>query len=140
MQIGIDGNMGELIPLADVMLVGAEAILSDGSAICKAGTYPSALIAQKNKIPVYVLVDSLKLHSISLFGKTVELDPIQKDDIYQGGASRDAKVCGYLFDKTPPELITALITEKGLIHPKQVSQWMLEMPMSKAIADRFRSR
>ena len=136
-QISIDGSIGELIPQADVMLVGAEGILADGSAICKAGTYPAALIAQKNKVPVYVLVDTLKLHSRSRYGHSVALDPLQSEDLYPAEAAHKAAVCGSLFDKTPPELITALITEKGLIHPNQVSSWLLEMPTSHAIADRF---
>ncbi len=135
--IGIDGNMSELIPQADLALVGAEAILSDGSAICKVGTYPSALIAKANKVPLYVLVDSLKLHTMSLFGNQVELGLIEVDDTFHDGIDPDVDVCGSLFDRTPPEMISGLVTEKGLIHPMQVSQWMQDMPISKTISDRF---
>jgi translation initiation factor 2B subunit (eIF-2B alpha/beta/delta family) len=138
-EVGIEGNIGEMIPRADVMLVGAEAILSDGSAICKVGTYPAALVAKRSRVPVYVLVDSMKLHATSLMGIGSWLDPLRGQDVIPDAASGEAAVCGKLFDVTPPDLITALITEKGLIHPEGVSQWMLEMPLSDTIAARLRN-
>jgi ribose 1,5-bisphosphate isomerase len=136
-EVGIDVGVGELVPQADVMMVGAEALLSDGSAICKVGTYPAALVARRSGIPVYVLVDSMKVHSTSLLGKLPALDPIAARDVLGDRAVPGAPVVGHLFDCTPAELISAVITERGLIHPGQVSQWVLEMPMSEYLAARL---
>lgn len=139
-EIGIDASIAELIPRADVMFVGAEAILSDGSAVCKVGTYPSALMAKRSGVPVYVLVDSRKFHAGSLRGQELPLDRIDPDDVLSEGTSRQAKVCGHLFDRTPPQLITAVITEHGSLAPVLVSQWMLRMPQSEFVAFRLRDR
>lgn len=139
-EISIDSCVGEMIPQADVMLVGAEAILSDGSAICKVGTYPAALVARKHGVPVYVLADSLKFHPTSLFGQPLSLDPIQRGEVLGESTVQRASVRGHLFDRTSADLITAFITERGLMPPNQVSQWMLEMPISESIVTRLRAR
>lgn len=136
-EVGIDAGVGELVPMADVMMVGAEAVLSDGSAICKVGTFPSALVAKRHGVPVYVLVDSMKVHSTSLFGTLPALDPIPPGDVLGDRTRQQAPVVGRLFDRTPADLISALVTERGLIHPRQVSQWMLEMPISESLAVRL---
>jgi translation initiation factor eIF-2B subunit delta len=136
-ELGIDANAAELVRRADLMLIGAEAILSDGSAICKIGTYPAALAARRARVPVYVLVDSQKFHSISLLGRTPALDPLERADILAEGEGGDAPVQGSLFDRTPAELITGLVTERGLVHPTQASSWMMSMPVSESLAARM---
>jgi translation initiation factor 2B subunit (eIF-2B alpha/beta/delta family) len=136
-EIGIDANLDELIAKADLMFVGAEAILAEGSAICKVGTYPAALTAKANNVPVYVLVDTLKFHSSSLFGGKLWLDPIERDEIVGLELPSRAEVCGHLFDRTPAELISAIVTEKGLVHPEQASTLMLGMPIDQSIMARF---
>ena len=75
--VGIDASVGELLKDADLMLVGAEAVLCDGSVLCKVGTYPAATAARRAAVPVFVLVDTLKLHVGSLFGEQLRLDPIE---------------------------------------------------------------
>jgi ribose 1,5-bisphosphate isomerase len=139
-EVGIDAGVGELLPRADVMLVGAEAVLSDGSAICKVGTYPAALVARRCGVPVYVLVDSMKVYAASLLGRLPALDRLAAKDVLGDRTAPQAPVVGHLFDRTPADLISALVTERGLIHPRQVSQWMLEMPMSESLAIRLADR
>jgi translation initiation factor 2B subunit (eIF-2B alpha/beta/delta family) len=134
-RIGIDAGVGVLLRQADLMLIGAEAILSDGSAICKVGTYPAALAARRARVPVYVLVDSQKLHSISLLGGSPALDPIERGDILAD--AEEARTSGHLFDRTPAELISALVTERGIVHPTQAATWMLSMPVSESLAARM---
>ncbi len=112
-EVGIDAGVGELVPRADVMLVGAEAVLADGSAICKVGTYPAALVARRSGVPVYVLVDSMKVHSTSLHGSLPALEPLAATDVLADRAAPWAPVVGHLFDCTPADLISALVTERG---------------------------
>jgi translation initiation factor 2B subunit (eIF-2B alpha/beta/delta family) len=135
-EIGIDASVGTLVPRADVMLIGAEAILSDGSAICKAGTYPAARVARRHGVPVYVLVDSRKLHALSLLGQPLPLEPLQRGAVLAGGAALNAAVGGHLFDQTPAALIRGLITEHGCLHPAQAAQAMLAMPLSPSLIRR----
>ena len=138
--LGIDASVGELLAQADLMLVGAEAVLCDGSAICKVGTYPAALAARRSNVPVYVLVDTMKLHVGSLFGEALRLDPIQPTSLPEATAIEALAMSGHLFDRTPAALITALITEKGIVHPSQAGTWMLGMPFSQTVAGKLRRR
>lgn len=138
--LSIDGGIEELIPQADIVLVGAEAILSDGSAICKVGTYPCALAAQRAGVPLYILVDTRKLHATTLFGVQPYLDPIPAEDVLSEGNGTSARVAGHLFDRTPAELIAAIVSDIGILHPSQVLQQMLEMPISESIAARLADR
>jgi translation initiation factor 2B subunit (eIF-2B alpha/beta/delta family) len=132
-EIGIDAAVGTLVPRASVMLIGAEAILSDGSAICKAGTYPAARVARQHGVPVYVLVDSRKFHALSLLGQPLTLEPLQRAAVLGGWAAPNATVSGHLFDQTPVELIRGLVTEHGCLHPAQAAQAMLTMPLSRSL-------
>jgi translation initiation factor 2B subunit (eIF-2B alpha/beta/delta family) len=136
-ELGIDAGAGELVRRANLMIIGAEAILSDGSAICKVGTYPAALAARQARVPVYVLVDSQKFHSISLLGRLPVLDPIERGDVLSESERGRVPVLGRLFDRTPAELITGLVTERGLVHPTQASSWMMSMPVSESLAARM---
>ena len=138
--IGIDASVGELLAQADLMLVGAEAVLCDGSAICKVGTYPAALAARRSNVPVFVLVDTMKLHVGSLFGEALRLDPIQPTSLPRATTTDEPAVRGHLFDRTPAALLTALITEKGIVHPSQAGTWMLGMPFSQTVAGKLRRR
>jgi translation initiation factor 2B subunit (eIF-2B alpha/beta/delta family) len=85
-------------PRVNKVLVGADSILSDGSLINGIPTYELALAAKKSNIPFYAICETAKFSVQS----QVELE--------QG------------FDKTPPELITGIITEKGTMKPNEVSQ------------------
>jgi ribose 1,5-bisphosphate isomerase len=133
-DISIDAGMHKLIREADRMLVGAEAILADGSAICKVGTYPSALVARQYQVPVYVLVDTMKFYVNSLLGKDISLDPLQAAEVMGVASPGMPEVKGHLFDRTPAEYISGVVTELGILHPSQVAQRILSMPISESVA------
>lgn len=136
-EAGTDAGMGELMAQSDLMLVGAEAVLSDGAAICKVGTYPAALIAKRSGIPLYVAVDTWKMLTPSRLGIVPELEPLARHDVVNAGLPERVAVTGHLFDCVPAELIRALVTERGLISPRLSSLCMLEMPMSNSVAARL---
>jgi translation initiation factor 2B subunit (eIF-2B alpha/beta/delta family) len=129
-QVGIDACLSDLIPQADLVLVGAEAILADGSAICKVGTYPAALVAHSHGCPVYVVVDTYKFNASSLLGLPLWLDPLSPGDVIRDLGTRTAAIVGHLFDVTPPGLIRGIVTERGLISPASCADIMGAMPLS----------
>lgn len=135
-EVSIDACMQELISRADLMIVGAEAILADGSAVCKIGTYPAALVAHQSDVPLYVVVDTMKFYVNSVVGKGITLDHLDRTEVIGGELSAAPRVNGHLFDRTPPEYISGLITEMGIMHPSQASLHMLAMPISDAIVNR----
>ncbi|XRO75999.1 S-methyl-5-thioribose-1-phosphate isomerase [Methanocaldococcus sp. 28A] len=106
----------------DKIIVGADRILADGTVYNKIGTYSLAVLAKYHGIPFYV---AAPLSTFDL--KSNEEDVIieerdEKEVAYIDGVRIIPKGVGcynYAFDKTPPELITAIITEKGIVNPKK---------------------
>lgn len=138
--LSIDACLGELLRQADVMLVGAEAINADGSAVCKVGTYPAALVAKAYGVPVYVVVDTLKFNVSSLWGLKLKLDPIRPDDLSLDASMAGAPVVGHLFDQTPAGLISGVVTERGVIAPGACAALMLDMPASDSLRAKLAAR
>ena len=134
-SVSVDACIAELIRQADLMMVGAEAIMPDGSAVCKVGTYPSALVAKSCGVPVYVTVDTLKFNVTALSGLSLRVDPICRSDL---SADDSVNVVGHLFDRTPPELLRGIITERGILSPRACAGVMAGMPMSQRLIDRLR--
>jgi ribose 1,5-bisphosphate isomerase len=132
-EVSIDACMSELIRRADLMIVGAEAVMADGSAICKVGTFPSAVVARQYGVPIYVFVDTMKYYVNSLYGMEIELDRLQASEIMEEGQSGATTIKGHLFDRTPAEYIKAVVSELGIQHPTQVGQQMLSMPISESL-------
>ncbi|XRP97559.1 S-methyl-5-thioribose-1-phosphate isomerase [Methanocaldococcus sp. 16A] len=106
----------------DKIIVGADRILADGTVYNKIGTYSLAVLAKYHGIPFYV---AAPLSTFDL--KSNEEDVIieerdEKEVAYIDGVRIIPEGVGcynYAFDKTPPELITAIITEKGIVKPNK---------------------
>jgi translation initiation factor 2B subunit (eIF-2B alpha/beta/delta family) len=132
-SVCVDAAIGEAVPCADVVVVGAEAVLADGSASCKVGTYPIALVAHANSIPVYVLADTGKLCASLRLDLPRGVTPIARDDVMGSRKAGGSRVVGHLFDVTPPELITAIVTERGVLSPHEVATIVHELPVSDTL-------
>ncbi len=134
-EMTIDAAMAELVSRADLMLVGAEAINADGSAMCKVGTYPSALLAHTFGVPVYVVVDTGKFNVTSLCGLSLPLAPLGARDF--SGLPAGASIAGHLFDTTPAPLLCGLLTERGLIAPGAATAIMQQLPVSERLQQKL---
>ncbi len=131
--VSIDACIGVLIPDCDVVFVGADVISSSGHALCKMGTYPSALVAKANNIPFYIAADTLKFDTGTLIGLPYRNEPIRRHEVLDETYPQRAQVIGHLFDETPPDLITAIITERGLLHPAVAFSIIQQMNPSEKI-------
>ncbi|MBE3144827.1 MAG: hypothetical protein IMZ61_13045 [Planctomycetes bacterium] len=138
-ELSVDASIGELVPCADIMMVGAEGVMANGSAVCKVGTYPAALIAHTHRVPVYVVVDTMKFDLTSLVGFSLDKDPVQTTDVFAQRHGEGAKVAGHLFDQTPPELIDAIITERGILNPKDCYTLFGSMRFSKRVGAKLQN-
>ena len=102
----------------DVVVVGADRIAANGDAANKIGTYMVAVLARKHDIPFYV---AAPISTLDLTLKTGEEIPIEERDgkevthigNHQMGPE-GLQVHNPAFDVTPNELITAIITDKGV--------------------------
>src|SRR5687768_15406801 len=102
----------------NAVVVGADRIAANGDAANKIGTYMVAVLARKHEIPFYV---AAPISTLDLSLKTGEEIPIEERDgreITHIGANQlgpeGVEVQNPAFDVTPAELITAIITDKGI--------------------------
>jgi ribose 1,5-bisphosphate isomerase len=130
----IDACIGELVPQSDVVFVGADAISSHGFSLCKVGTYPTALVAQTHGVPFYIAADTLKFDTSTLLGLSFRTDPIPRHEVLGEEYPERVQVVGNLFDETPPHLVTAIITEIGLLSPTACITVMWQMKLSERLS------
>jgi translation initiation factor 2B subunit (eIF-2B alpha/beta/delta family) len=92
-------------------------------------------VAKRFGVPVYVIVDTMKLNVSSAIG--LEFDPIARGDVLPANAPAEAAVTGALFDSTPAHLIRGVVTERGVIAPAACSALMREMPISQYLSEKL---
>lgn len=116
---------------ADMMLIGADAITSEGRVINKIGSELFAEIAQKYDIPVYVCTNSWKFDPETIFGFTEEIEERSPAEVWKNPPKR-VKIDNHAFEIISPELITGVITEIGIFEPRilvteirRVYEWMI---------------
>jgi methylthioribose-1-phosphate isomerase len=108
------------------VVVGADRVAENGDVANKVGTYMVAVLAGRHKIPFYV---ACPLSTIDLSVKSGLDIPIEERDHSEvkgfGNicwAAQGVKIRNPSFDVTPVELITALITEKGVVYSPDVKK------------------
>lgn len=119
--------------MIDMVIVGADRVTRNGDAANKIGTYLKALAAKANNVPFYVALPS-STFDFSLYDgiKEIEIEERSgKETEYVTGMYidecnnrqiREVRICppetkglNFAFDVTPHELITGLITERGIM-------------------------
>jgi len=100
------------------VVVGSDRIAANGDVANKIGTYMVAVLAKRHNIPFYV---AAPLSTVDLNCPTGEEIPIEERNIREVThvqdiqlAPDDTVVSNYAFDVTPNDLVTAIITEKGV--------------------------
>ncbi|MFI4922790.1 MAG: S-methyl-5-thioribose-1-phosphate isomerase [Burkholderiales bacterium] len=103
----------------DVVIVGTDRVAANGDVANKIGTYMLAVLAQRHHIPFYV---ACPLSSIDLGVANGAAIPIEERSASEVSgfrrtqwAAEGVKVRNPAFDVTPAELVTGLITEKGVV-------------------------
>ena len=106
--------------LVDKVVVGADRIVRTGHVFNKIGTYQVATMAKQHGIPFYVAAP-LSTFDMKSDAKDVIIEMRQGSEVTGIGdkktAPDDIKVINPAFDMTPPELISGIITEKGVAKP-----------------------
>ncbi len=106
----------------DRVIVGADRIAANGDTANKIGTYSLAVLSRYHKIPFYVAAPFSTFDTAIRTGAEIPIEeraPEEIKELYfkRPIASRSAKVFNPAFDVTGHRLITAIITEKGIIEP-----------------------
>jgi methylthioribose-1-phosphate isomerase len=109
-----DSSAGTLMArgLVDRIVVGADRIAANGDVANKVGTYPLAVLAERHGLPFYVAAPVSTIDPHTPHGEAI---PIEERDPSELGASFPA--VNFAFDVTPAELVTAIVTEAGVLEP-----------------------
>jgi methylthioribose-1-phosphate isomerase len=103
------------------VVTGADRIAANGDAANKIGTYSVALLARAHGIPFYVAAPSSTFDLSLESGDAIPIEERSAAEITHGfgraTAPEGVQVYNPAFDVTPAELITALVTERGIIRP-----------------------
>lgn len=111
-----DAQMGHFVRRADLVLVGADTVLSDGSVVNKVGTLLLALAAREHGVPFHVCCESFK--EIPFSAKTVELEEADPAEI-DAPRGRHITPFNLYFDITPAKLVSAWITDEEVRRKKR---------------------
>ncbi len=105
------------------VVVGADRIAANGDAANKIGTYMLAVAARRHAIPFYVAAPTSTIDPTLPDGSGIPIEERAADEVLalagQRVAAPGAAAWNPAFDVTPAELITAIITERGVIEPAQ---------------------
>jgi methylthioribose-1-phosphate isomerase len=109
-----DSSAGTLMArgLVDRIVVGADRIAANGDVANKVGTYPLAVVAARHEVPFYVAAPVSTIDPHAAEGAAI---PIEERDPSELGA--DVPAVNFAFDVTPAELVTAIVTEAGVLEP-----------------------
>lgn len=103
----------------DAVIVGADRIAANGDVVNKIGTYLKALAARAHGVPFYV---AAPLSTIDFSCATGSAVPIEERAAAELGAG-PVVVANPAFDITPAALVTAIVSERGVVTPAEIGRW-----------------
>ncbi len=118
-----DNSAGALMSqgLVDRIVVGADRIAANGDTANKIGTYTVAVLAHRHQVPFYVAAPLSTIDRATATGKDIPIEERKPAEVTEVFGTRVApegiSALNFAFDVTPAELITAIITEAGVLEP-----------------------
>jgi methylthioribose-1-phosphate isomerase len=105
----------------NLVIVGADRIAANGDTANKIGTYSVAQLAKAHGIPFLVAAPTSTFDLALASGKQIPIEERKAEEITEFGGQRTGpvgiKTYNPAFDVTPAELITAIVTDRGVIAP-----------------------
>src|SRR3990170_4936245 len=117
----VDSAARSFINNVDLVVVGADAITSEGNVVNKIGTGTIALLAHEARKPFYVVSELLKFDPATLHGEYERIEERGRDEVWKE-APAELNVRNPAFDVTPRDLIHGIICEEGIVSPHSVSE------------------
>ena len=96
----------------DRVIVGADRIAANGDVANKVGTYPLAVLADRHAVPFYVAAPVSTIDPATPDGASIGIEERDPAEIVAAGDAFNPA-----FDVTPAELVTAIVTEAGVLEP-----------------------
>lgn len=105
----------------DLVIVGADRVSANGDVANKIGTYALAVLARHHGLPFYVALPRSTLDPFTASGADIVIEHRDPDEVRRGfgrlTAPPSVPVHAPAFDITPAELVSAIITDRGVLRP-----------------------
>ncbi len=122
-KVVTDSSVGALISrgLVSRVVVGADRIAANGDTANKIGTYPVAVLAHRHGVPFYVAAPLSTIDPATPTGEAIPIEERAAAEVTSLAgtaiAPAGAEAANFAFDVTPAELISAIVTEVGVLAP-----------------------
>ena len=107
--------------MIDMVVVGADRIAANGDTANKIGTYTVAIAAKYHNVPFYIAAPLSTIDTSIKSGKEIPIEERSHEEVTHINGdwvcAKDVNIINPGFDVTPNELITGIITEKGILKP-----------------------
>ena len=107
--------------MIDMVVVGADRIAANGDTANKIGTYTVAIAAKYHNVPFYIAAPLSTIDTSIESGAQIPIEERSKEEVTHINGkpicAEGINVINPGFDVTPHELITGIITEKGVLYP-----------------------
>ncbi len=116
-----DSSAGHLMAMGkvDLVVVGADRIAANGDTANKIGTYSLAVLASYHKIPFYIAAPISTIDMSIETGESIKIEERSSSEVthFNGRQTAPDGITAFnpAFDITPAKLITAIITERGVV-------------------------
>ncbi len=107
----------------DVVMVGADAITSEGNVVNKIGSSGIAVLADEARVPFYVVSELLKFDPETLKGEYEKIEQRNPTEVWSE-APQKLTVRNPAFDVTPNRYIHGIVCEEGIIAPQSIVEVM----------------
>ena len=105
----------------DLVVVGADAITSEGNVVNKIGSSSIAVLAREARKPFYVVSELLKFDPDTLGGEYERIEQRNPAEVWSEAPSK-LSVRNPAFDVTPSRYIDGIICEEGVLPPQSVAE------------------
>lgn len=107
--------------MIDLVVVGADRIAANGDTANKIGTYTVAIAAKYHNVPFYIAAPLSTIDLSIKSGKDIPIEERSHEEVTHINGdwicAKDVNIINPGFDVTPNELISGIITEKGILRP-----------------------
>lgn len=122
-RLATDSSAGTLMAqgLVDRIVVGADRIAANGDTANKIGTYTVAVLAHRHGVPFYVAAPLSTIDRDTPDGAAIPIEQRDAGEVTEVFGTRvapdETPAVNFAFDVTPHDLITAIVTETGVLEP-----------------------
>lgn len=117
----VDSAARFLMNKIDLVVVGADAITSEGNVVNKIGTSSVALVASEARIPFYVVTELLKFDPTTMYGDYEKIEERAANEVWEK-APKNLIIRNPAFDVTRRDFIHGIICEEGIVSPHSINE------------------